>query len=168
MFMIPLGLSSGAAVLVSQALGAHRPREAVVIGWVGIGMGSLFMAFSGIVLYFFADPILNLFTQDAQVIVLGKKLLLVAAFFQLSDGIQVSCCGVLRGIGNTRASLAANFFGHWAIGLPIGYYLCFKNIIPSMSGALGLWVGLSIGLTFVAFVLLLEWFKKSNRIYLEN
>ncbi len=103
-------------------------------------------------------PILRLYTTDPAVIRAGVTLLLVAAFFQLFDGLQAVATGVLRGLGDTRTPMACNLAGHWAVGLPIGYVLCF--VVGW--GIVGLWVGLSIGLTLVGAALVLIWWHRTR------
>ena len=88
----------------------------------------------------------------------GVALLLVAAFFQLFDGLQAVATGVLRGLGDTRTPLVCNLAGHWIIGLPVGYLLCFA----AGWGIVGLWVGLSIGLTLVGAALVMAWWRRSR------
>jgi MATE family multidrug resistance protein len=77
----------------------------------------------------------------------------IAAAFQLFDGTQAIATGVLRGIGDTRTPMLTNIIGHWFLGLPIGYALCFRF----GWGVTGLWIGLSVGLIFCSLVLLAVW-----------
>jgi len=152
-FMMAMGISAASAVIVGQALGAHQPARAVRQGWMGIALGTGVMAFFGITMFFCATPILRSFTHEDSVIAIARQLILMAAFFQIFDGAQVVATGTLRGAGNTRASLIANLIGHWFIGLPIGLVLCFKL----HWNALGIWVGLVIGLASVAGILTSVW-----------
>lgn len=157
-FMIPLGLSSATAVRVGQALGAGNRNLAVRIGWLSLGFGVCFAILMAGIMFLSSKTLLGVFTTDVAVIELGKKLLLVAALFQVSDGLQVIGTGALRGIGNTKTSMFANLCGHWFLGLPIGALLCFGL----GWGAIGLWIGLSLGLTAVAAVLVYVWWKKTS------
>ncbi len=70
---------------------------------------------------------------------MGISLLRVAAVFQLFDGVQAVATGALRGLGDTRTPMIWNLFGHWFVGLPLGYMLCFTFGV----GIVGLWWGLS-------------------------
>ena len=88
--------------------------------------------------------------------VTGVSLLFVAAIFQLFDGLQVVATGILRGTGDTRTPMLCNLVGHWLLGLPIGYSLCFKT----GWGVYGLWIGLSAGLIAVGIVLVYFWNRK--------
>jgi MATE family multidrug resistance protein len=100
------------------------------------------------------------FTRDRAVIELGVKILMVVAFFQIADGIQVSTTGALRGVGNTRAPMIANLVGHYPIGLAVGLVLCFRFGY----GVVGLWCGLACGLFSVAAMLIRAWYKQTRNL----
>jgi MATE family multidrug resistance protein len=152
-FMVPLGMASAGAVRVGQALGRHDPDAAEHSGWMALMLGAGFMALAGLGLLCMPHVIMRIFTIDADVISLGASLLLLAAVFQLFDGLQVVTTGILRGTGDTRTPMVCNLVGHWLIGLPIGYVFCFLM----GWGVFGLWVGLSLGLILVGVVLLWVW-----------
>jgi MATE family multidrug resistance protein len=155
-FMIPLGLSSAGAVRVGHAVGARERRRAAAAGWTAIALGIAFMAATALTLVVASRPLIGLFTREAEVLALGSSLLLVAAVFQLFDGIQGVATGALRGLGDTRTPMITNLIGHWFLGLPVGYSLCFVFGL----GVIGLWIGLSVGLIVVAVVLLAVWTRK--------
>lgn len=159
-FMVPLGLSSAGAVRVGRAVGARESRSALAAGWAALGCAATFMSVAALTLVVTRYRIVALFTSDTAVIELGATLLLVAAAFQLFDGIQVTAAGVLRGVGNSRAAMLANLGGHWLVGLPAGLTLCFTL----GAGVLGLWIGLSIGLISVAIVLLSLWIRRGRAL----
>jgi MATE family multidrug resistance protein len=155
-FMVPLGLSSASAVLVGHAVGGRDPHRAVRVGWLALGTISVFMLAVAVVFVSVPRFLLAVFTRDAEVLAVGASLLLVAALFQLFDGLQGVATGVLRGVGDTRTPMAWNLTGHWALGLPTGYLLCF----PLGFGVVGLWVGLSVGLTLIGVVLVAIWARR--------
>ena len=152
-FMVPLGISSAAAVRVGQQLGRKDAAGARRAGWSAITLGASFMTCSGLVFVSIPTFIARLFSPDPLVIRTGAKLLLVAAAFQLFDGLQTVTTGALRGAGDTRTPMLANFIAYWLIGLPAGYVLCFKF----GWGALGIWFGLCGGLIIIGLALLLTW-----------
>lgn len=152
-FMIPLGLASAGAVRVGHALGGGRPDGAAAAGWAALLLGTGFMGAAAVVFITWRQPLIRLFSSDAGVLATGSTLLLVGAFFALFDGVQGVATGVLRGLGDTRTAMVSNLAGHWGLGLPIGYLLCFRGGY----GAAGLWIGLSIGLVVVSAVLLAVW-----------
>ena len=104
--------------------------------------------------------LIGAFTDDESVIALGVSLLFVAAVFQLFDGTQAVATGVLRGLGDTRTPMLWNLAGHWLIGLPLGYVLCFVVGL----GVIGLWWGLSTGLIICGISLLIAWIRRINRV----
>jgi MATE family multidrug resistance protein len=161
-FMMPMGISAAAAVVVGQQLGAGSPKNAIRQGWLAIGLGAVIMAVSAITLFAFNHIILGIFTSSEEVLTIARNLLLLATFFQIFDGIQVVAIGTLRGAASTRASMISNLVGHWFIGLPIGAFLCFKM----GWGAAGIWTGLTTGLAVVSVVLLVVWKKKTTELSL--
>ena len=161
-FMVPLGLSSAAAVRVGRSVGGGDPRAARRGGWMAILLGVGFMSLSMLAFLLFPELIIRAFTSDPEVIAVGVSLLYVAAFFQLFDGLQAVTTGALRGLGETRLPMLAAFFGFWVAGLPVGYFLCF----PAGRGVWGLWIGLSLGLIVVGALLLVVWSKRSKSLTL--
>ena len=156
-FMVPLGISSAAAVRVGQQLGRKNPEGARRAGWSAIILGAGFMTCSGLVFVSIPLWISRLFSPDPVVIRTGARLLLVAAAFQLFDGLQTVATGALRGSGDTKTPMLANFVAYWLIGLPVGYFLCFKL----GWGAVGIWIGLCGGLMMIGSALLLTWHRRT-------
>jgi MATE family multidrug resistance protein len=152
-FMVPLGISSAAAVRVGQAVGRRSPADAKAAGWAAIALGAAAMAVAGVAFVLLPEWIARVFTNDAATVASAASLLGIAAVFQLFDGIQVSATGALRGLGDTRTPMLTNLVGHWFLGLPLGCYLAFQ----AGTGVTGVWVGLCVGLIVVALVLLRAW-----------
>ena len=98
-------------------------------------------------------------TDQPEIVDSAVPFLLVAACFQLSDGVQTVAQGALRGAGDTRLPLGLNVLGHYAIGLPIGAALAYGVGM----GAVGLWWGLSAGLTAVAVAMTARFFRVASR-----
>ncbi|WP_152052128.1 MATE family efflux transporter [Tautonia marina] len=155
-FMVPLGISSAAAVRVGQAIGRNDPGGAGRAGWSALALGTVFMMVAAITFVLVPRGILSIFTDQGEVIAVGVVLLWVAAVFQLSDSVQVIATGALRGSGDTRTPMFANLAAHWAIGLPIGVGLCFGLKV----GVIGMWIGLSIGLIVAGTLLLWAWSRR--------
>jgi MATE family multidrug resistance protein len=152
-FMMPLGISSAAAVRVGHAIGRRDPEGAARSGWTALALGAGVMSVAALVLLSFPQTIARLFTPEAGIIAAAAPLLRVAAFFQLFDGLQVTATGALRGAGDTRTPMLCHFAGYWILGLPLGAFLCFRESL----GAVGLWIGLSAGLIVIGSILLWFW-----------
>jgi MATE family multidrug resistance protein len=155
-FMVPYGIGSAAAVRVGSAVGRGDPAGARRAGWAALGLSTAMMMVSAVMFTVMPDRLVRIFTDDPGVVAVGAALLLVAAVFQLFDGVQTVATGALRGLGETRLPMLSNFVGHWLIGLPVGYALCFRY----GWGVRGLWVGLALGLTLIGMVLLVVWQRR--------
>jgi MATE family multidrug resistance protein len=159
-YMVPLGISSAAAVRVGQALGRKEPRAAGQAGNTAIFLGAAFMTAAGAALLIFPGPIARMYTPAPDVIRATGWLLAAGAAFQLFDGIQTVATGALRGAGDTRTPMLCHLIAYWVIGLPLGYYLCFHMAW----GAFGLWSGLSLGIILIGIVLLITWRRMTHRL----
>jgi MATE family multidrug resistance protein len=159
-FMVPFGIASAAAVRVGQAIGRRDPHGAMRAGWTAIAIGVGFMATAAAVFLLAPVALMHAFTSDAAVVELGTGLLFVAAVFQLFDGLQGVTTGALRGLADTHTAMLWNLAGHWLIGLPFGYLLCFHRGY----GVVGLWWGLSTGLIICGVALLLVWIRKGTQL----
>jgi MATE family multidrug resistance protein len=152
-FMVPFGLSSAAAVRVGQAVGRGDRHGARHAGAIALGLALAFtVVMSGL---FVAVPraFLGVFTHDASLLRAGAGVLLIYALFLPFDGLQTVATGALRGLGETRWPMAVNLVGHWLIGLPIAYVLCFGR----GWGVGGLWAGLGGGIFLIALALVMVW-----------
>ena len=157
-YMVPLGLSSAAAVSVGHAIGAGDPHKARRAGWLALALGVGFMLFAAIVFFVAPGPLIALYTRDAAVMAVGPSLLGLAAAFQIFDAIQAVSTGALRGLGETRVPMWANLVGYWFLGLPLGIGLCFLL----HWGVYGLWIGLTLALIVIAAALLRRWNRDSQ------
>jgi MATE family multidrug resistance protein len=155
-FMVPLGVSAAGAVRVGHAVGRGDPEGAARAGWTAILFGMLFMTCSAMVFLLVPRLLIGAFSPDSDVRHVGVSLLFVGAVFQIFDGLQAVATGVLRGLGDTRSPMFWNLGGHWFIGLPLGYWLCFG----AGTGVVGLWWGLSTGLTICGIGLLVVWSRR--------
>jgi multidrug resistance protein, MATE family len=152
-YMVPLGISSAAAVRVGQEIGRKNPAGVRDAGGTAIFLGAVFMVFASALLLLFPRWIARMYTPDELVIRSSITLLAAGAAFQLFDGIQTVATGALRGLGDTRTPMLCHFTAYWIIGLPLGSWLCFRL----GWGAFGLWAGLSLALILIGVVLLFAW-----------
>jgi MATE family multidrug resistance protein len=95
------------------------------------------------ILFLFPRGITSIYTADPEVTEIAIQLLYMAAIFQISDGLQVSGYGALRGLKDTKIPMVVNLVAYWVIGIPTAYLLGFTYNL----GAPGFWIGLIAGLT---------------------
>lgn len=160
-FNMCIGFSVASTVMIGRKLGEKNFIELRKVGINNIKIAFIFMAVCGLFFILGRNILPTFFTQkeDVEVILLASKLLIIAALFQLSDGIQVTALGILRGIQDVKIPSYLTFFAYWIITIPLGYYLC---VILKM-GAFGMWIALGLGLTISAILLVYRFLKLSNK-----
>lgn len=156
-FTVAVGIGSAGSVRVGWAVGAHNTSQARRSGMLAFAAAVGFMSVSALVFAVFPLPLARLAGAQEDVVPLVVPLLIVSAFFQLSDGVQAVGAGVLRGAGETRFTFLANMVGHYAVGLPLALVLGFGMKL----GVVGIWWGLCAGLTAVALALVWRFHRLS-------
>jgi MATE family multidrug resistance protein len=149
-FMVPLGVSAAAAVLVGHAIGRGELAEARRAALAAVTLGVSFMVVSAAAMIGAPDFFARVYTDKAEVIAVAVVLIPLAGVFQVFDGLQVVCIGILRGAGDTRAPMLVAVIGFWCVGVPTSWLLGFRTDL----GMRGLWWGLVAGLVVVSLILL--------------
>lgn len=157
-FTVAVGVASAGTVRVGRAIGARDPARTRSAGHATFVAGTLVMGASALIFALAPSWIARLITNQENVIAASIPLMMVAAVFQLSDGVQAVGAGVLRGAGDTKYTFYANMVGHWLIGFPIALLLGFHFDM----GIVGLWWGLCVGLTVVAVLLFVRFERLSK------
>lgn len=158
-FMVPLGISGAAAVLVGQAVGTGDAAGARRGALAALLAGAGFMLISGLILMGAPGQLAGVYTRDAAVLSVAVTLIPIAGVFQVFDGLQVVSIGVLRGVGDTRTPLLVNILCFWLLGLPVSLALAFRAGL----GAAGLWWGLVVGLIAVSVFMVLRVVQRLSR-----
>jgi len=158
MFMIPLAISAATTIRIGHALGAGNHSAARDGGITGILLCVVFMAFSSAFLLLFRDVVVGVYTNDVAVKEIAISLLLIAAVFQIVDGIQIGAAGALRGFKDTRMPMLINTFSFWALGFPLAYLAAITFQAPPTY----IWAGFVLGLS-VAAVLLTARFNRLSK-----
>lgn len=151
-FCVAVGIGSAGTVRVGWGVGARDLPAARRAGAVAFGSGAVFMSFAALAFIAFRSLLAQLVSPDPDVVSLATALFFVGAVFQLSDGTQAIGAGVLRGYADTSFTFYVNVVGHWLIGLPLSWWLGVRGEL----GVVGVWWGLSAGLTFVGVALFLR------------
>jgi MATE family multidrug resistance protein len=163
-FMFIVGIATASTIRVSTHMGEEDFLEMKRAGLSAFILASIFMAFAASLFILLKDFLPTLFISDSEVIPIAASLIVIGALFQISDGIQAVGLGVLRGITDVKVPMLITFIAYWVIGLPSGYYFGFSMEM----GAVGVWIGLLIGLTVAAIILTFRFVMKSNSIILQK
>ncbi|MBT8100929.1 MAG: MATE family efflux transporter, partial [Gammaproteobacteria bacterium] len=159
MFMVPLALSSAITVRVGHELGAGRLQSARFAGALGIAVCAVFMTCSALILLVWRDAVVSLYTNDPVVQGIAISLLLMAAIFQIADGMQIGAAGALRGYKDTAVPMVINTFAFWVLAFPLAFLAAVTYKLPPNY----IWGGFVIGLGAAAILLTWRYALVSKR-----
>jgi multidrug resistance protein, MATE family len=159
-YMMASGIGAAATIRVGNNLGRKDPHGIKLAGYSSFLMVTVFMATTGLLLVFMNSYIPHFYVDDPEVIRLASGLIIIAAIFQLSDGVQVVGLGALRGLEDVKMPSLISLLAYWLLALPIGYFLGFRMGM----GVHGIWIGLLAGLSLAAILLFLR-FRKVSLAY---
>lgn len=145
-YMAASGFGAAATVRVGQLMGQNKPDQARAAATNLFFLTLGFMALAGAAFFWGKETLPSWYNDDPQTIAAAAQLLLVAVFFQLSDGLQVTALGALRGLSDVRVPTWATFVVYFGITLPLAYWAAKIG----GKGALGVWQALALGLTLSA------------------
>jgi MATE family multidrug resistance protein len=153
-YLFVSGFGIGASILVSESLGENNKINAYKFGLNAIKMTLVFELITCTLFIVFHKVIPLAYIQDENVLQYAIPLMLIAGVFQIPDGIQCVCLGVLRGMYDVKIPTLFTLIAYWVVSLPLGYYLAFIKGY----GAQGVWWGLTIGLLTSSILLSLRFF----------
>ena len=172
-FMIGIGLSVAAMVRVGNQKGLNDfislRRIAFSIFFLTFIIEIIFASFFLIfrdwlpTLYIDGDTLVNI-NDNKEVVLIASKLLLVAAFFQIFDGLQVAILGALRGLQDVKIPAFITFISYWIVGFPVSYYLGLYTSLESV----GIWIGLFTGLFVASILLYIRFNYLSKKLILQS
>lgn len=172
-FMFAMGLSVAATIRVGNQKGLMDYKKLIVVARSVFLLAIIVETIFGILFVVLHNFLPHLFLnmnnvsqviENKEVIFIASKLLLVAAIFQISDGVQVVVLGALRGLQDVKVPMYITFVAYWVVGFPISYYLGKYTEL----GAVGIWIGLLAGLTTAALFLYIRFHKLTNKQVLKN
>jgi multidrug resistance protein, MATE family len=157
-FMTVLGISAAGSIRVGNAVGKENIKETREAGFTAILMGGSVMAVSAILFITLNRFLPSLYISDESVLTYASSIMIIAALFQISDGVQAVGIGVLRGLTDVKIPTIITFFSYWVLGLPAGYFLGFTFNME----VFGIWIGFLVGLTASAVLLTARFNSKSK------
>lgn len=152
-FMLPMSISNAVSIRVGFNLGSNNKNGARNASYAGFSVGIGLSIITAILTVIFKEDIARLYTNHQDVITLSVTLILFSAMYQCVDSIQVVAAGALRGYKQMTAIFTRTFIAYWLVGLPLGYLLGITNLIAEPLGAIGFWIGITVGLTVAAVLL---------------
>jgi len=159
-FMFCSGIATAASIRVGNQYGLKNKSLLRIAAFTNMKMGAWVMGVFALCFILFGRYLSSLYVDETEVIQIAAQLLMVSAAFQLSDGLQVITLGALRGLEDVKVPALITFIAYWVIGLPFGYYLAFSLQLEGI----GIWIGLAVGLTVAATLLIARFNALSKRI----
>ena len=160
-FMVAMGLSVASMIRVGNQKGLKNYKELRRIAFSLFLLGVLLAIFFALLFFIFHKSLPSIYVNlndttnyvdNMEVISIASKLLIAAAFFQISDSIQVVVLGALRGLQDVKIPTILTFISYWVVGFPISYFLGKEE----MFGSFGIWLGLLAGLTTASILLFIR------------
>jgi multidrug resistance protein, MATE family len=157
-FQVPFGIGQAATIRVGYFYGARDNEGMKRAGWSAIIMGTGFMVTTALPMVLAPETLLSIYvdpeaTRNAVLVGFATRYLMVAAAFQLFDGLQAVAAGALRGLQDTRVPMWIAIFSYWLPGFGVALWLGFASPL----GGMGVWIGLATGLTIAALLLIWRW-----------
>ena len=159
-FMIAQGIGVAGTIIVSHQFGQQNYKAMRDAGFASCHMSVVLMGFAGLLYVIFRKYIPYIFSTDPIVVEIASQLLIVSAAFQIFDASQLSGLAILRGLKDVKKPLYYSIIAYYLICLPLGYFLSFTLGI----GAIGIWIGLLIGLAIAALLYLLRFNILTKRL----
>ena len=160
-FMVAMGLSVASMIRVGNQKGLQNYKELRRIAFSIFLLGILLAVFFALLFFIFHKSLPNVYVDlndttnykdNMEVLSIASNLLLAAAFFQISDSIQVVVLGALRGLQDVKVPTILTFISYWVVGFPVSYFLGKEE----MFGSFGIWLGLLAGLTTASVLLFIR------------
>ncbi|MAJ34572.1 MAG: hypothetical protein CBC12_02055, partial [Candidatus Puniceispirillum sp. TMED52] len=166
-YMVPLAISLATTIRIGHAAGANKPNEAIRAGIMSTLMVMIITLILSVFIYIFRVEIIQVFlNSDDQlfdaVMSFAVPMMIIAAIFQLFDGLQSVFISALRGISDTRMPAIISIFCYWGVGVSSGYILS----TPFEYGPIGIWIGITIGLIAATLTLGMRcWMTRQQLIH---
>jgi MATE family multidrug resistance protein len=162
-FQVPFGVGQAATIRVGYFYGARDPEGVKRAGWTAIVVGTGFMAFTALAMVIIPKPLIAIYVdpwdpKNAVLVGFALQYIVIAAAFQLVDGMQAVAAGALRGLQDTRIPMWIAAFAYWVPGIGTSLVLGFLTPLEGV----GVWIGLATGLTVAAVLLGWRWHRRER------
>ncbi len=155
-FMLPFSIAIAATIRIGYGLGKQNPENVRLSARVTLSFALFIGVLSALFTIWLRTPIALMYNDNPAVTTLASALLLWAAVYQVTDAIQVSCVGILRGYNDTKAISITCFVIYWLLSLPLGYTLARTDLWGVTLGPTGFWIGFVVAVTLTAVIFLIR------------
>lgn len=163
LFMMPLSLSIAISIRIGNLYGQNKLEQLKIAVSTSYILAILIALFLACITYFGRHFISQIYTDSPEVIALATSMMVLACIYQLPDALQVAANGILRGLKYTAPISYITFISYWLIGFCLGFVLARTDLIVPAMGPHGFWVGIIVGLTTAAILLMLTVHRRFYR-----
>ena len=149
-FIMPLSIGMASTIRVGLAIGQNSPQNIRLATRVALGTALIVGILSALLTFCLCRQVATLYNADPVIINLAASLLILASCYQITDALQTTAIGILRGYNDTKAIFAVTFFCYWIISIPLGWTLGRTDWLTSAQGARGFWIAIIVGLSLAA------------------
>ena len=160
LFMMPLSLSIAISIRIGNLYGQNKFEQLKIAVSTSYLLAILIALFLAFITFIGRDVISQQYTDSPAVIALATSIMILACIYQLPDALQVAANGILRGLKHTAPISYITFISYWLIGFSLGYVLARTDIIVPAMGPHGFWIGIIVGLTVAAILLMITVSKR--------
>ncbi len=149
-FIMPLSIGMASTIRVGLAIGKNSPHKIILATRVALGTALVVGVLSALLTFCLCRQVAMLYNPDPVIINLAASLLVLASCYQITDALQTTAIGILRGYNDTKAIFAVTFFCYWIISMPLGWTLGRTDWLVPAQGARGFWIAIIVGLSLAA------------------
>ncbi len=159
-YMCATGIAAAATIRIGNQIGLKDLKNLRIAGYTSFTLVAMFMSVSALMFILFRGELTGLYVKDAHVQSIAASLMIIAAAFQVSDGVQAVGLGILRGLTDVKVPTLVTFVSYWLLAIPGGYLLGFTFDL----GIHGVWYALSGGLTLAGVLHILRFRRLTKKI----
>lgn len=159
-FMIVTGIASGTTIRVAHQYSSGDYRSMRMAAMASVHLVLMFMCFTALIFYLFRHQLPEFYSSDPAVMTIAAQLLIMAAIYQIFDGMQVVMLGVLRGLADVKYAMKCAFVAYFIVNIPISYLFAFVLGV----GPMGIWIGFVAGLGLAAVLFLIRFNRQSRQL----
>jgi MATE family multidrug resistance protein len=163
LFMMPLSLSIAISIRIGNLFGQNHLDQLKVAVSTSYILAAIIALFIAVITFIGRDVISELYSDSPAVLALASSIMILACIYQLPDALQVAANGILRGLKHTAPISYITFISYWLIGFSLGYVLARTDLIVPAMGPHGFWIGIIVGLSVAAVLLMLTVHRRFKR-----
>ncbi|MCP8615457.1 MATE family efflux transporter [Salirhabdus salicampi] len=152
-FLFSVAIGQGTQIMIGHLAGARKYKEAYNRCIRSLQIAIVISLTAGLVFFFFAEPVLSIFTNNHEVMTLGAQLLLLTIILEPGRAFNLVVISSLRGAGDVRFPVYMGILSMWGVSVTVSYILG----IHYQLGLIGVWISFIMDEWFRGLIMLKRW-----------